>query len=125
MEIDGKEYPAYGCETNWWDSEIDWKTGGEYPYEYTPCDAGDAKGDLVAGRCLSDQLLQPKWLCSNYQGTPAYEYGQFVDCKWYLHPGDHAEEGKDPEDVDEFSYPREGEYFLEVIFGDAPNVDMT
>ena len=75
VEIDGKEYPAYGCESNTWHGKIDYKTGGGYPYEYVPCDgyltAGEKREDhkianLINGRCLDDQLFMPKWLCSNY-----------------------------------------------------------
>ena len=51
VEVDGKEYPAYGCECNWWHSKIEWRTGGDHPYEYTLCDGDD---NLINGKCLDN-----------------------------------------------------------------------
>jgi len=48
-----------------------------------------------------------------------FENGDLVDCKWNLNrPAATVFSSKEVEDVDKWSYPREGEYFIEVIFMD-------
>ena len=46
-----------------------------------------------------------------------FEVGDHVDCKWNLNRPDPMGT-EEVEDVDSWSYPREGEYFIEVIFMD-------
>ena len=61
VEIDGKEYPGYGCESSGFDDKTDLDSGGAYPYLFIECEEFENEG-----RCADGQLLSPKWLCSNY-----------------------------------------------------------
>jgi hypothetical protein len=51
----------------------------------------------------------------------AFEVGDIVNCKWNLQVPVGGTD-TEPEDVSDFSYPREDEYYIEVIFMDEAHV---
>ena len=111
VEIDGEEYPGYA-----WESTASRKRITEnaqdraYPYDYFLCDSEY----LDRGYWLSEQLLMPRWMCKPMQYGPTYQVGDKVECQWNLYRSS-ASDPTDPNDVDDFSYPRLNHNWIEVL----------
>jgi hypothetical protein len=110
LEIDGKTYPGYGCEST--ASKLrpdDYSVDDSYPYSYVECEKYHRGGD----QCPEELIFLPKWLCMPYEGAPAFSIGEVVNCKWWLRSM-HAE----PEEVEKLSYPTYDGDFIELMFQD-------
>lgn len=62
VEVDGKYYPGYACESNLAQDETATQQNGVYPYQFMKCD----EGKEGTNECLSDQIFIPVWFCLRY-----------------------------------------------------------